>query len=76
MPPRDDLDEHFRTHPRLKKYWEMFDAQKSRTLAQQQRFAWYVLFLAAVSAYYVMAAKTGSWSPADWNVKWPFWFTP
>ena len=75
MPRHDDLDEHFRTHPRLRKYWEMFDAQKHRTLAQQQRFAWYILMLVAISVYYVMARKTGSWSPADWGVHWPFIFT-
>lgn len=67
MPPRDDLDEHFRTDPRLRKYWEMFENQRNRSLRHSQRLSWIVLLLAAASAYYVMAAKTGSWSPLDWK---------
>lgn len=68
MPRRDDLDEHFRNDPRLRKYWEMFEAQRSRSLQQSQKMAWVVLVLAAFSVYYVMAAKSGSWSPLDWKV--------
>lgn len=67
MPRRDDLDEHFRTDPRLRKYWEMFENQRSRNLRQSQRLSWIVLVIAAASAYYVMAVKTGSWSPLEWK---------
>ncbi len=68
MPPRDDLDEHFRSHPRLRKYWDMFEAQRSESVRQSQKMAWVILALAAICAYYVMSVKTGSWSPADWKV--------
>ncbi|MBM3267935.1 MAG: hypothetical protein FJZ01_09830 [Candidatus Sericytochromatia bacterium] len=71
MPPRDDLDEHFRTHPRLKKYAEMFDAQRNRNIAHQQRISLMALLLAVVMAYYALSVKYQSWSPAEWPVAWP-----
>jgi hypothetical protein len=75
VPGRDDLDSHFREHPRLKKYADMFDEQHNRGIANQQRMAWAVLLLVAMAAYYVMAAKTGTWNPLDWKVFWP-WHRP
>jgi hypothetical protein len=71
MPPHDDLDQHFRTHPRLKKYAEMFDAQRSRNAVHQQRMSLISLVLVALMAYYALSVKYKSWSPADWPIQWP-----
>ncbi len=78
MPPRDDLDAHFRSHPRLKKYAEMFDAQRNRNAPHQQRIALIALILAAAMSYYALAVKNGSWSPTDWPIQWPTlkWLMP
>ncbi|MBI6546630.1 MAG: hypothetical protein HY692_07535 [Cyanobacteria bacterium NC_groundwater_1444_Ag_S-0.65um_54_12] len=68
MPPRDELDEHFHRHPRLKKYAELFDAQEQRHLGVQQRFALLVLLLLVGMLWFAMANRTGSWLPWEWGL--------
>ena len=67
MPRPDELDELFHTHPRLKRYAEMFDAQKNRAAASQQKVAWAGLALLAAMVWYWMFRHTGSWNPFTWK---------
>lgn len=67
MPRPDDLDELFHTHPRLQKYAQMFDDQKNRAAARQQRMAWVALALMAAMVWYWMFQHTGQWNPFLWH---------
>ncbi len=67
MPKDDDLDELFHSHPRLRKYAEMFDEQKSRNVSRQQRVAWIALAITLAVLWYWMAQRTGSWNPLSWQ---------
>ena len=67
MPRHDDLDELFHRHPRLRKYAEMFDAQKNRATARQQRLAWLALGLMVATVWFSMFRHTGNWNPFSWK---------
>ncbi len=67
MPKDDDLDKLFHSHPRLRRYAEMFDEQKTRNVPRQQRMAWIVLAIMLAVVWYWMAQRTGNWNPLSWH---------
>ena len=59
----DDLDAWFRTHPRLRRYHEIYERQQVTGARRSQRASWLALWVLMAALYMSSAVRTGKWIP-------------